>query len=763
MKGYWHLTAISVAISILTIFFDNYWLIAIFSIWLFYLLYDERLGKVPILLSLTFFLFFLLYIPDINEANVKPPPETIQHKGKIESPITITQNKIDFHFQDYRSENKVLVIYFPENQGQPPSLENYPDILYGATCVIQGEMELPDQSTNPGQFDYRNYLLKQAIPYQLILNSLDDIQCEGSAFLHLVYNIRDMLRKQVEANISKETGSWLTAIVLGDDSLLSDDTIELFQRWSLSHILAISGLHIGLVVALVYFALIKLNLFTKEKAQWIMMLFLPVYALIAGGEPSVWRASTMVLIFIILNKVKLKFSVTDTFSIVFLLLIVVDKYIVYHVGFQLSFIVTFGLLLSRQWISNTNISVMQVLQIGFVAQMMILPLQLAYFSTFQPLSILLNWIIVPYFSLFIIPFMFILLLLTALPSFFVLFFDKAFVQIHNIVLTFIEFMDTYANFAWTMGPLPIIVAVFYYILFFIFMNQLQHGKLNQAFRFGCAITILIICVAIRPYFSPVGMVTMLDVGQAEAFVIELPYRQGVIFIEAGATFSFEDMEPSDRAYKQVIKPYLDSRGISHIDAVFLSHKDIDHVGSVPFMLEDLDVEQIIISDLYELDRDTIELWKNHDIQIQQTKRDEIIVVEDHPFYVLAPYKDHNSANENSLVLYTEFGRKDWLFSGEIGKAEEREIITTYQSLPVDVLKVAHHGSNTSTDETFISRISADYALIAVGENNTYGHPTLEVLETLSEEAMTILRTDKDGAVQYQFTNDQQGTFFKYVP
>src|SRR5690625_5969658 len=112
--------------------------------------------------------------------------------------------------------------------------------------------------------------------------------------------------------------------------------------------------------------LIKLNIVTKEKAQLLMILFLPIYALLAGGAPSVWRASTMVLLFIILNKIKVKFSVTDTLSLVFLLLILFDKYIVYHVGFLLSFIVTVGIILSNHWLGQSDLRVLLGLHLSFL-------------------------------------------------------------------------------------------------------------------------------------------------------------------------------------------------------------------------------------------------------------------------------------------------------------------------------------------------------------------------------------------------------------
>src|SRR5699024_6266511 len=112
-------------------------------------------------------------------------------------------------------------------------------------------------------------------------------------------------------------------LVLGDDSGLDEQIIDLFQRWSLSHILAISGLHVGLITALIYFLLVKLNIVTKETAQWIIIFFLPIYAFLAGGAPSVWRASLMGLAFLLLAKYRIRYSLTDVLSIVFISLIMI--------------------------------------------------------------------------------------------------------------------------------------------------------------------------------------------------------------------------------------------------------------------------------------------------------------------------------------------------------------------------------------------------------------------------------------------------------
>lgn len=765
MRGYWHFIALSVVISTLTIIYDNYWFVLGYFLWICYLFYHERLGKLPLLISLTFFLFFSFYIPAIEKTPTTTDLSSSEPQvftGKIVRPLMVSERKIDFHLRDQTSGDELLVIYFPRGISSKSEKEKYEQFAYGASCEITGSTNVSNESRNPGQFDFRDYLLKQGITQQVIVDSLDDINCQGSSLLSKIYTTRMDLMDIVAQKMSPMTGAWLSALVLGDDTGLDEEIVELFQRWGLSHILAISGLHVGLIVSLVYFIIVKLNIVTKEKAQWIMIFFLPLYAMIAGGQPSVWRASMMALMFIILNKTRLKLSVTDTLSIVFLLLILFDKYIVYHIGFQLSFTVTFGLVVSRQLLTNIESSFFQVLYISFIAQMMILPLQFIYFTTFQPLSMILNVLVVPYFSLFVIPLMFLLLLFSPMPHFLMTIADTFFISVHDIFLVVIHFIDRIANIPIFIGEFPIVLVVVYYMLFYLLMRSLQNRQQLQAVKHGVFLVVLIICVAARPFFSPIGTVTMLDIGNGDAFVVELPYRKGVFFIDIGATLSFTDFKPSNKVYQQIIKPYLYARGITKIDAIFLSHEHIDHMGSVPYLLDDMKVDEIIISNHYKASDEEISLWEKENVALRRVGPSETVTVKGQTFQVLGLTNDQHSENENSLVLYTELGGKRWLFTGDIGKETERKFMKIYDQLSVDVLKVGHHGSQTSTDPDFIQAIGPEYALISVGVNNSYDHPAVEVIETLLDKNVEILRTDESGAVQYRFKNNQ-GTFLKYLP
>lgn len=762
LKNYWYIMAFSAVISIIIIMSSNKFLYIPFVLWLLYLLIYKKLPVFVFIMSIVSLLFFYHYIPHPNTSHPQLNEEKIDfHKGKIVGPIDHSENKMEFLFQEEKLDEKLLVVYFTnqnEDNEDPAHLNQFQT---GANCTLEGTLTIPEGARNPYQFDYQNYLSNQGLNYQLMLTSLENSICDKHSYLEYIYSLRfTLLNKSIE-KLQPTTAAWMQALVLGKDELIDQEIIELFQRWSLSHILAISGLHIGIIVGILYFVMVRLGITTKENAQTFIMIFLPLYAILAGGEPSVWRASLMVLFVILIQKSKFAYSYTDVISIIFLILILINKYIVFHIGFQFSFAVTFGLIISSNYLKQTKTNTERILQISFISQMIILPLQIHYFSIFQPASILLNLIVVPYFSLFVIPLMFSFFILLFFPSFILQFIENYFLFIHELVLKFIQLIDTYANTPLIIGDFSIYYACIYYFLFFYMMMNLEKKNVIKSFQYGFCLALLLIVLTLRPYFSPIGTVTMLDIGQGDAYIIELPYRKGVFIVDAGASLSFPDFLPTDKVYRQIIKPYLQGRGIHKIDTIFLSHRDADHTGSIEYLIEDTKVDEIIISEFHESTEEEIKLWKKKGIEVYTALYNEVVSRKGQLFHVLSPKQNKQSDNENSLVLYTELGGKRWIFTGDAGVEIERQILQDFPRLSVEVLKVGHHGSNTSTDQDFVKGINAKYALISAGKDNRYGHPTTEVIETLESENVVIYRTDQEGAVQY-FFKDNSGMFQSFL-
>ncbi|MGM8213898.1 DNA internalization-related competence protein ComEC/Rec2, partial [Virgibacillus sp. W0430] len=600
MKGYWHFPAIAAACSILTIALNTYALAVALFIWLSYLYYFKHLRIFPIVLSFLSFLFFSAYIPSIDDTieEIVSNPLAIQSTGKIISSITKTDKRISFTIKNDKKQSVLVVLFLKKDEASVP----YNELKHGAVCTINGVESDASTARNPGQFDYSLFLKKQGITKQLTVKSAEHIKCEGSSkLLHRIHKMRNVMTEYINEAANEKTAPWINALIFGERALLDEDTVDLFNRWSLSHLLAISGLHIGIIVAIMYTLFVRFNIVTKEKALWIVLLFLPLYSFLAGSQPSVLRATMMTTFVIVLKKFDYHLRIGDVISIIFLIYILFDKYIVYQLGFQFSFVVTFALILSREWFGQTNVRLYQLFQISFVSQMAILPLYIVHFSTFHPLSIFLNVVVVPYFTLFVLPYLFVLLVLSIFPSFVFHMVENMFIWTHDLFLTFLKAVDKWTYFPFITGEISLHWIIVYCILFVIFMYNLQIKQIKQAFYYGCCIVVLVIWLPLRPYFSPVGVVTMLDIGQGDAFIIELPYRNGVFIVDAGSEFSFTSNEPNNKVYKQIIRPYMHSRGIHTVDAVFLSHEDIDHVGSLNYIIDDLIINEVIISNAYEMD------------------------------------------------------------------------------------------------------------------------------------------------------------------
>lgn len=766
MNGHWHLTALAAGISALTIIYGHYWLMVVFFIWLIYLYLFRGLNVVPIMVACTGLLFFLFYIPSQDISTVPPAaPDNASVTGTIKNSINETSAYIQFVLHEENTQQKVQVTYFKQDAEPGSRILNDTNIRYGARCRLDGDTEKADEASNPGQFDYRDYLYEQGIDRQMTIDGLKDMSCKGaespgSRVLSLIYASRSKMVAYVHSHLSSFSAAWVSALIFGDDSFLPEAVTDLFQHWGLSHLLAISGLHVGLIVSLLYFILNKLNVLTKERAQMLVMTFLPVYALLAGGAPSVWRASLMVFMILLFYKLHIRVSVTDVISLVFIGLLMLDPLLTYQVGFQLSFIVAFALLLSKKWLNQSKHPLFLLVQVSFVSQIAIVPLQIGYFSVFQPLSIILNVLVVPYFTMLVIPFMFILLFSSPIP-FLSGVLDMLFKSVHNVFMWVLEAVDRVADYPFILGSFPLIATILYYVFFLLMMKQVELRKNIKAFLYGMLLVSILVGLTVKPYLSSEGRVTMLDVGQGDSFVIELPYRKAVIFYDAAAKVSFTDERPTDSVYKNVIKPYLYSRGIGEIDTIMLSHEHIDHMGSVSHLLADFPVKRIATQKFYENPEAIQTEWDKHPTNTYTFEKGDKISIRGHDFFVLSPGYDKDSPNENSMVLFTEFGGKKWLFTGDMEDQTEKDIMADFPNLEVDVHQAGHHGSDTSTSEAFIHYLNPDYSLISVGRNNRYGFPNESVLEHIAEADTMLLRTDEHGAVTFRF-KDGEGFFDPFI-
>lgn len=737
VSGYWHYVAFAGILGF-TVSISSDWALLLAILTSIMLFRWDSLPKIPLSLCILSFIapqFIDHYTPP--STNTFPYEEQSWHL-QVSSAVDIQQDFIRFEATENETNTKWLVYSFT------PSSEQM--FQYGASCQFIGIPEKPEPSKNPGVFSYQSYLYSKGIQGIITINENEVFCSEGKLMSH-IFQLRNQVLHHINDTYSNKTASWINALVFGDDDSLNKQEIELFQRWNLSHLLAISGLHVGLFIAFISIAGIGSGLISKRNMKILIMVFLPIYGVLAGGAPSVLRATMMAEAIILMTFLNQRWRITDILSLVVICVLWMEPSLLFQLGFQFSFIVTFSLLLSKKIFHHSTSPTFNILRVSLVSQLAIFPIQLDTFYTYNPLSILMNLLYIPLFSLLILPCCLVLVLLSLTPHVVTNLTDILFQKIMEFSLEILFIMDEVAYIEELVtGKLTLWVFVAYYVIFVSMMRFWSSNDNRKTIMCGVLLVFILLFDASSPYFSEKGRVMMLDVGQGDTFIIEWPYREKVMMIDAaGAVQSDEDV------FSNVIEPYLLSRGIHQVDVLLLSHNDLDHMGSARQVIERFGVQTLITSPYNRVDSQLI-----HHVKV---KKGDQFKVGPSSFQVLHPEHNEKDTNSNSLVIHTEVGGRSWLFTGDISSEQEEKL---NDLRTVDVLKVSHHGSRFSTNNTFLQKVKPKIAWISAGENNSHGHPSPEVLERLRDHGIKVMRTDKQGAVYYDFSGGT-GTFYRHAP
>ena len=288
-----------------------------------------------------------------------------------------------------------------------------------------------------------------------------------------------------------------------------------------------------------------------------------------------------------------------------------------------------------------------------------------------------------------------------------------------------------------LGKPSVLLITLYYL--FLYLSLKKNNKYLLVF-----IIVFIININIK-YFIKKPFITYLDVGQGDSSIIVFPRGKAIIIDTGGlynSTYSIAENK---------IIPYLNSYGISKIDAVILTHGDFDHMGEAINLVENFKVEKAIFNcgEFNDLEIKLIKILKQKNIKYPSCINE--LNIDNNKLYFLQTW-EYDNENDNSNVIYTELNGYKFIFMGDAGIEKEKDILNKYNIRDIDVLKVGHHGSKTSSSKTFINEINPRYSVISVGKNNRYGHPNKEVLNNL--EQSKIYRTDQDGSIMFKIKNNK---------
>lgn len=644
------------------------------------------------------------------------------------------------------------------------------DLRAGKTCLLNGELVSPEPNRNEHAFNYEEYLKRMNIHWIFEADKISTAHCHsnGTSLTALLQNVRASGIDTIEKKFPERPASYAAALIFGERSLIDEEADQSYKQLGIVHLLAISGLHVGIIAGGVFFLCLRMGM-TRESVYWFLIFFLPIYAVLCGGNPPVIRAVIMAALLLSSKKWRFPLSTLDTFSLSFILFLLFDPMLIYHIGFQLSYAVSFALTMSSPYLFHQKEHIIwQLTNVSIVSMLSSFPILAYHFYEFSIISIAANLIFVPFYTLILLPAVFILFALsfTEHPIFYVTaeLLDKL-LQLSEVIAAIAGSFPYAVLMTGKPSSFSLIFMIAGVLAFFIFKERKIH-------LFICTFPLVFILMFHFVYmkYSPYGEVVFIDVGQGDSILIKLPYNRGVYLIDTGGQLHFpiEEWQKRKKVFnvgKDVLIPLLKSKGISRIDMLILTHSDADHIGAAEELIGELKIREILISpNSWEKPIMTQALNKafKEGVNVKEVKAGFGWENNSGSFQFIYPFDDDYEGNDDSLVLHASFGGLTWLFTGDAEKDGEREMISTYRRLQADVLKVGHHGSKGSTSLEFVEMIQPGYAIISAGKSNRYGHPHPEVIEILEEENIWILQTDEHGAVHYTFTA-KGGTFKTVLP
>lgn len=698
--------------------------------------------------------------------------------GHIVSPIDLDGNRVQFTLKSDTWQNqgsqmsfsthkeKVLVRLFLDKESE---LDQIRLLTRGDRVKMQVSLEQPQQARNPGGFDYRRYLYEQRIHWVGNVRTVDDLQLVSTAghVLEPLDRLRVYLGERVAAVYAEPQAGLIRGMILGERQAVDWQVERQFATLGLLHLLAISGLHVGIVLALCYGGLKWLGL-TREKAALAALVFLPLYALLTGAAPPVVRASLvsgLALIAVVFQQWK---DSLHFLAIAAALMLLMNPYWLFSAGFQLSFIISCGIIIGVPALSarmrRGPSYLRQTLAVTLVAQLCSFPLIIYYFNEFSLVSGLANLVVVPLVSVIVIPLSFVTVILAtvAVPLAFLPAQVNAFVI--DQVLSISHSLAGWEPFHLTWSTPSVIWIYLYFavlsLLAFVWLNRpsarfFSRSRVALLFSFA-----LLLFAAYHPYpwWNRPLTVTFLDVGQGDAIVIETPQRQ-TLLMDAGGKLFFEEeawqvrRKPFDTG-EHIVMPFLRHKGIRSIDYLIMSHGDADHIGGMQAIVEQMPVRSFIRGpktvDPSEVEQELLTALAARNIPVYRAKSGDGWELEDElSIQFIQPAADQvaeSDRNAQSLVLWLSYKGRSIILTGDADQAVEQQIIQKWDLPATDVLKAGHHGSDTSTGDEWLRTIQPKVTILSLGENNRYNHPHPDVVKRLQSAGSQIFRTDQQGGI-----------------
>ncbi|WP_251546968.1 DNA internalization-related competence protein ComEC/Rec2 [Limosilactobacillus caecicola] len=607
-------------------------------------------------------------------------------------------------------------------------LASFTDVQQPVWIRVEGKLSPLNPATNQNQFDAQRYYRYLRV-YNCVRGTgelTSRSQPHGLEYLHC-------WRAQLSyrfSNLPAPINLFCKRLLLGISDQELGETIQNAQALGIIHLFCLSGLHVTVICQLMRRGLSLINL-TREVINVVTITTLPLFWIIGGASGSLTRAILMTGVALLGEIIGSK--IFDSWSWSLIIHLCFLPAVLLSLGGQLSYLLSFTL---------CKINWKTTWQQAVVLNVVSIPLLLNATYQVHLLTVILNYCMIPFFSKVILPLTIIAGSLGhCLPQ--VIAVVNRSLQEYQALISWLAKLPGLFVF----GKLPNWLALGMIILTLLACDQWSWKK--RLWRGLICVYLAAFCWI---HFPLSGEVTFFDIGQGDSILLRTPFNRQVMLIDTGGRLQFP--APAWKKYhsngddaQRISVNYLKSKGINHLDAVLLSHSDADHIGYLQTICQQLKVKAVFVpSGMEKMTKFTKRIPNKIQI-VPVTNQTDLSALQ---LQVLHPFSRGQGRNEDSMVLYGQFGGKTFIFSGDLDQAGELAVIKKYPQLTANVVKLGHHGSKTSSAIQYLNHLQPELAVISAGRQNRYGHPNQETIRKLKQQQIPFWSTQNRGMIQYQY-------------
>jgi competence protein ComEC len=672
-------------------------------------------------------------------------PTVQEKKYFIENKVMTLEGTVQQIIEGAYSDTLILHQVKLQDKGKEKSISSKVRVQLAVQDAIQqydkikisGKTLPVSQKMNPSDMDYEKYLMSQGTLATVKAQRYERIDPAPVS----KWRIHSLLERQIEKVFQRGDKGIMQTLLIGNDDEIPEELYQIYSKTGIGHVLSISGFHIALFMGIVYMVLSYMGIpYIPRYIGACLLIWL--YAILTGLSTSTVRACSMATLMMMARCIHEEEDILSSLAIAAWLILMINPFQLQQVGFQLSFVAVGSLSLAPKIIEKTERHVtkhykrlIQVIIPWGCVTLGTYPILALHFYEVPLLCSVLNIIFIPLFSIIIIGGWVTLLISTVYLNASV-FLAKIIILLLDAVAVTGEKMLTMPLGTYCTGkPHWVHLIVYCSLLGVVFLGIMGYIKKRTAF----SLTLLSVGVSCLGFMAwpKVVDITYLYVGQGDGIVMTTAQNQ-IVVIDGG-----------NFGKGKVLERYIKYRGKKEVEAVILSHSDADHVGGIIELLDtDIRIKNIFVSKSDESDLMTELIHKCIDKKVNLYKAGylDAMTLDNIRITYLTPQTASTleNNNDNSLSCLIQYGSFSAVFAGDVSKTLEKQIARIIDE--VDVWKVSHHGSYTSTDEGALLKMRPQYAIISCGISNRYGHPHPKTLDTLSKYPVSVFRTDVQGAI-----------------